>query len=106
MENIISEKYTAGFGLSLFIASILNALLVVFKETNASLFSWMKSFTGHHWKTQGLIVIVLFIVLGFILSNLKLEEKLKLNTGKISALTLSGTVIGTLIIAVFYAVHV
>jgi hypothetical protein len=64
------SRYTVSFGISLAIASIVNALLVIAKETNeASLLVWMRKATGHDWATQTLFLILLFVGLGLILAR-------------------------------------
>lgn len=75
MENSPMDKYTAGFGMSLAVTSILNALILIIKEKNESVMNAMKAALGHHWTTHGFIVIILFLVTGFIFSALKLETK-------------------------------
>ncbi len=64
------DKHTFAFGGSLAIVSILSALLVVMKERSEPVMHWMKAATGHHWITHGLIVLVLFLVFGFMLGAL------------------------------------
>jgi uncharacterized membrane protein SirB2 len=75
MTNIQMEKYTAGFGLSLIVTSLLNAVILLIKETNDSVMSAMRAALGHHWTTHGAIVIIVFVVLGFVFSSMKFEEK-------------------------------
>ncbi|MEK7720822.1 MAG: hypothetical protein AAB359_00370 [Elusimicrobiota bacterium] len=103
MEKIIYEKYTAGFGLALFLTGILNALMLLAKDTTPPVMAWMKAATGHHWITHGVIVIAFFGVSGIILSKFKLGEKLKLDTDRIFTLTWAGVVTSVLITVVFYA---
>ncbi|MDO9514717.1 MAG: hypothetical protein Q7J01_01270 [Syntrophales bacterium] len=75
MTNTKMEKYTAGFGLSLVVTSLLNAVILVLKETNDAVMDTMKAALGHHWTTHGALVIALFVVLGFIFSSMKIGEK-------------------------------
>ncbi|HVO66304.1 MAG TPA: hypothetical protein VMT12_07475 [Syntrophales bacterium] len=75
MENTQMNKYAAGFGISLVVTSFLNAVILIIKEKNDAVMSAMKAALGHHWTTHGVIVIVVFLVLGFIFSGMKLEEK-------------------------------
>ncbi len=102
-ENISLDKLSVGFGVSFFVASIFNALLIVTKEKFAPLKDWMKSFSGHHWMTHGILVIVLFVVLGYILSKAGLEKKM--DADRILGLVIAGTVLGGLIIVGFYFKH-
>jgi len=69
------EKYTAGFGLSLVVTSLLNAVILVVKELSAPVMSMMKAALGHHWTTHGVILITVFVILGFIFSSIKLETR-------------------------------
>lgn len=94
-------RYAASFGLSLGITSLFNAILVILKETNeTTLLAWMKAATGHHWITQGLLDLALFVVLGFALAGL--GGKLGARPGIVLATVMGGTVLGTLIIAGFF----
>ena len=60
---------TRGFGLSVAITSILSALLVVVKELNPGLVTFMKNLTVHHWVTHGLFDVLVFVVLGLLLTK-------------------------------------
>ena len=75
MENSPMDKYTAGFGMSLAITSVVNAIILVIKEKNDAVMSAMKAALGHHWTTHGVIVIIIFVVLGFVFSAMRLERK-------------------------------
>jgi uncharacterized membrane protein SirB2 len=100
MNNSTMDKYTAGFGLSLAVTSLLNAILLVVKETNAPLMNAMKAALGHHWTTHGFIVIVLFVALGFIFSATKFSEKW--DSGKMVWLLVFATIAGSVVIAGFF----
>jgi hypothetical protein len=96
MENTPLEKYTAGFGLSLVVTSLLNAIILIIKEKNDAVMSAMKEALGHHWTTHGAIVIILFFVLGLIFSNMQIETKIdsrKMLKYIIWAVIISGVVI-------------
>ena len=103
LENQALDKLSVGFGVSFLIASIMNGLLIVAKESYAPLKAWMKSLTGHHWITHGILVIVLFIVLGYIFSKTDLDKKI--NADKTSSLVIAGTALGGLIIVGFFFKH-
>jgi len=102
-ENQALDKLSVGFGVSFLVASIFNALLIITKETFAPVKNWMKSLSGHHWTTHGIFVIVLFIVLGYILSKTDLEKKI--DADKTSGMVIAGTVLGGLIIVGFFFKH-
>ena len=69
MTNTTMEKYSAGFGLSLVITNLLNAVILVVKEKSASIMGGMKAALGHHWTTHGVILIIVFVLLGLIFSS-------------------------------------
>jgi hypothetical protein len=69
------NKYSAGFGLSLIVTNLLSAVILLFKELSANVMSAMKAALGHHWTTHGVILIVVFVILGFIFSGMKLGTK-------------------------------
>ncbi len=94
-------KYTASFGLSLGLTSLFNALLVVIKETNeTTVLAWMKA-SGHHWVTQGILDVIVFVALGLLLANM--GESWRMQPNKVTAVAIGGVVAGGLIIAGFYA---
>jgi uncharacterized membrane protein SirB2 len=100
MKNTPMEKYTAGFGLSLVVTSLLNVVILIIKEKNDSVMSAMKAALGHHWTTHGAIVIIVFIVLGFIFSGMKIETKF--DSGKMLKYIVWAVIISSVIIAGFF----
>jgi uncharacterized membrane protein YwzB len=94
------EKYTAGFGLSLIVTSLLNAVILLIKETNDSVMSAMRAALGHHWTTHGAIVIIVFVVLGFVFSSMKFEEKW--DSQKMLKFIILAKIIGGIIVAGFF----
>jgi hypothetical protein len=99
MENKKETSLITGFGISFFVVSIVNGLLVILKEENAGLKKWMAGLLGHHWVTHGVFIILLFFVLGWIFSRIKLDESWQ--EKKAAVLVLAGTIIGGGLIAVF-----
>jgi uncharacterized membrane protein YdcZ (DUF606 family) len=102
-ENQALDRFSVGFGVSYLIASILNGMLVVGKDSYAPLKSWMKSLTGHHWISHGIFIIVVFIVLGYIFSKTDLNKKI--DADKTVGLVIAGTLLGGLIIVGFFFKH-
>ncbi len=99
----ITDKTTIGFGLSAAVVSIINTLLVIFKELTPPFKAGMASAMGHHWTTHGVIVIGLFLVLGFVFSGMAKPESW-------GADKLGMTIVWTVIaagaaLAAFYLVH-
>jgi hypothetical protein len=94
------DKYAAGFGMSLVVTSLLNAAILLLKETNDGIMKAMRAALGHHWTTHGAIVIVAFVLLGFIFSSMKLETKL--DSQKMLKYIVWATIIGGAIVAGFF----
>lgn len=103
MSSTTMDKYSGGFGLSLVITSLLNAVILVVKETSPSLMDAMKSALGHHWTTHGVAVILTFIVLGFVFSGLNIGKGWHADRLLISIIV--ATVASGLVIAGFFIVH-
>lgn len=99
--NKLSPR-TIGFGLSMAITSVLSALLVVVKETNEPLLAWMKGATSHHWITHGLIDVVLFVVLGVLLSKAGGGKGLAMKPGGVAGAIVAAVVVSFLVISGFY----
>ncbi|MFC6673761.1 hypothetical protein [Marinobacterium aestuariivivens] len=94
-------QYSAVFGLALAITSLLNALLVVLKEqNNETVLAWMTAATGHHWISHGMLVIVLFIVLRWLMARLGLGADLTGN--RLSALVSGSLALSGLVIAGYF----
>jgi hypothetical protein len=98
---MISPKYITSFGLSLALANLFNAALVVLKETDEGVLAGMKAATGHHWVTQGLVILALFVALGFLLPYLKPARRAGEPSG-VAVSILVSTVLGGLVIAGFF----
>lgn len=95
-------RFATGFALSLGITSVFNGLLVVVKETNEeTVLAWLKAATGHHWVTQGIIDIAVFVVMGFLLTWACGSWRSRPNT--VIAVAVGGIVVGGLIIVGFFA---
>lgn len=88
------------FGLSLTLAILLNALLVVAKGSNDGLRRWMEAATGHHWTTHGSVILAIFLMGGFALARLRLDERI---TPRQLAMLIGAAVgMSSLVIAGFY----
>jgi hypothetical protein len=96
-------KYTAGFGLAVAITIIFTSLLVVLKESSEGLKTGLASMLGHHWTTHGAITIIVLVILGVLLSRLRVEESI--DAWKLTAIVVAGTALGGLIITGFFLLH-
>ncbi len=62
------NKYSLGFGLSLVVTNLLNAVILVVKEVSSSVMNVMKAALGHHWTTHGVFLLFVFVILGVVFS--------------------------------------
>lgn len=106
MEKTEIGKYTRSFGLSFSITSVLSAVLVILKETyEGSILEIMKSLTGHHWITHGVIDILVFLILGWIFSKMNEGEGVNLSANTLVACIVGGIVVNFAFISGFYILH-
>ncbi|MDO8522029.1 MAG: hypothetical protein Q7S08_01945 [bacterium] len=66
--NAQVNQYAAGYSVAGVIAIILNTLLTWAKESYPPLLATMKSL-AHHWVVHGVIIALVFLILGHILSK-------------------------------------
>ena len=67
---------------------VFNTLLAWIKDAYEPLNSFMAALTGHHWRTHGLVDILVFVVLGYVL----LKRDFRIEGTKL-AIILAGAVI-------------
>ncbi|RJR47895.1 MAG: hypothetical protein C4567_00600 [Deltaproteobacteria bacterium] len=82
---------------------ILTSVLLVIKEVNKGLKGWFAGLSGHHWTTHGVLTILAFVILGLLLSQIRLEEKW--DAKKLAVVILTATILGGLIVTIFFLVH-
>jgi len=103
MQDRELSASTVSFGLSAAIVNIFNGLLVILKESNPdTLLAWMKAATSHHWITHGLIDLVLFVAIGFILSRTNGGKGPSVAANALIAILVLSVVVGYAIIAGFF----
>lgn len=73
MNNV--SRATTAYTVAAILAIIGNTLLVFAKETNPALLTTMKATLGHHWTTQGAVIVLVFLALGFLLSKSPLMRR-------------------------------
>jgi hypothetical protein len=64
-DNVL-DGAAAAFGLSAAITIVFNTALAWAKDAYDPLNSFMASLTGHHWRTHGLVDLIVFLVLGYV----------------------------------------
>ena len=82
----------AGYGISYAITAIFSAILVVLKETIPAVHDLMVAITGHHWVTHGILNLIVFVLLGWLLTRWT-------ETARMSARTLILTIVGSVVVS-------
>ena len=98
-------KYTAGYGLAVAITIIFTSLFLVLKESSKGLKDGLASMLGHHWTAHGVITVIVLVILGVLLSRVRIEESWGIDGWKLTALIAAGTLLGGLIITGFFWLH-
>ena len=93
---------TKSYGIALGVACILSAMLVVVKETNATVLDMMKRITVHHWVTQSVFIVATFLVLGFVLNQKNHGQGPNVSDAAVLQAVVGGVVLGAAIISLFY----
>ena len=94
------SKSTVSFGWAVAIASLANALLVIAKEKVPAVQAAMRHLTGSHWVTHVVIILALFIAVGFVGSKFASGNQVN----RLVALILAGVGLAGVIITGFYVV--
>lgn len=100
-EQAISPT-AAGFAWSYAITSLASAILVVLKETFKWAHDLLVTATGHHWTAQGAVVVLLFVILGFVLMQTSMARTA--NAGQLIGVVVGSTIISGLIIGGYFLI--
>jgi hypothetical protein len=102
MENSNLSKCTVSFGLSVAVCAVWNALLVIAKEKNQAVATWMRKVTGHHWVTHVALVLIAFAIFGGLFSRLNGDQGPKMPANRLTNIILGGVIASVFIIMGFY----
>jgi hypothetical protein len=102
MDNTSVSQYTISFGLSLALASVLNALLVLAKEKIPPVMAALQRLTGHHWVSHAVVILGLFAAFGWMFAQANGGRGMGIPANRLISLVVSGVVVGGLIILGFY----
>jgi len=94
------DKYLLGFGLSLVVTNLLNAVILVVKEVSSPVMNVMKAALGHHWTTHGVFLLFVFVILGVVFSINEVGEKW--DSLKMMYYIIGSVIISVVIITVFF----
>jgi hypothetical protein len=94
------KSSTKGFVLAAAITVLFNTALAWAKDSLPALNNFMKSLTGHHWTTHGLVDLALFIVLGLIFT--KSEAVSKIDPDRLTTALIGTVMVASLGLAIWY----
>lgn len=94
------SRTAAGFSAAAAVTLVFNAVLTIVKDASEPLHDFMQKLTGHHWTTHGIVVLAVFLVLGWLLPKNEAVSKLS-DTALIGAVV-AGAVINGGAIALWF----
>jgi hypothetical protein len=81
----------AAFSLAAIVAILFNTVLAWVKDSYPPLNTAMAHMTGHHWRTHGLLDVLLFVVLGLIFMQRKVSfDGTRLAMGIVASIVVAG----------------
>jgi hypothetical protein len=89
-EHTLLSPAATAFGLSAAVTILFNTMLACIKDSYPPVFRAMASLTGHHWITQSLANLIVFVVLGVAL----LITGLRLDGNRLAAFVAVAAVVG------------
>jgi hypothetical protein len=70
-EEVVGLSHTAtAYGIAAAVAVLFNTVLAWVKDSYEPLNTAMAKTLGHHWTTHGVAVVLVFFIVGFVLSRL------------------------------------
>jgi hypothetical protein len=85
---------TAGFGMSAAFVAVFNTVFAWVKDATPALEHAMKNALGHHWTTHGVVDVIVFLVLGYLLARTQLARRMDGN--KLAKIIIGAVVLGGL----------
>ncbi len=96
-----SKARASGFGLSAALMMLVNAGLTIAKERSEGLKAWMSGFVDAHWVAHAVLILGLFIVLGFVFSSV-LPRGRRPGVVLLARLLIVTTMLSSLAMALFF----
>jgi hypothetical protein len=63
------DRVSVAFVTSAAVTILFNAVLTLVKDSSEPLTAFMAKLTGHHWITHGIVVLAVFLILGWVLAR-------------------------------------
>ena len=98
-------KYVIGGSIAYLIGSLFSAILVVWKETNESVYNWLKDTFGHHWIGHGILTLLIFFIVFAISSAAYKVDSMENKHNLVNALVVIATILSFIIILGFFLIE-
>ncbi len=97
------DNYTRGFGYALIVAMIFNGVLTILKEKIEAVHDVLALVFWHHWIGHGVVVLAVFVILGFLFSKSSARQE---DGGNLATWVIWAAVIGAGLIVMFFTVKI
>ena len=94
------DRVSAAFATSAVVTILFNAALTIVKDSSEPLAAFMAKLTGHHWITHGIIVIAVFLILGWALA--RSDAPRRIGDTRLVEWLIGSTVVGGGAIAIWF----
>jgi hypothetical protein len=94
------DRVSAAFATSAVVTILFNAVLTIVKDSSEPLTAFMAKLTGHHWITHGIVVLAVFVILGWVLA--RSDAGRRLSDTRLVEWLIGSTVLGGGAIAVWF----
>jgi len=92
------SSITSSLAISTGVAGILNAIIVILKDESHGFKKLLASVTGHHWVSHGLLLLLLWLIVAFILAF----KNVRIGPEKAWRWIFWGNFVGVIILVIFY----
>ena len=84
------DQASTAFGVAACVAILLNTGLAWIKNAYRPLNSFMASLTGHHWRTHGLADIIVFVLVGYVC----MQRRVQIDSSRLAIMLAASVMIG------------
>jgi hypothetical protein len=94
------DRVSVAFATSAVVTILFNAALTIVKDASQPLHDFMAKLTGHHWITHGIVVLAVFVILGWVLA--RSDAVWRLSDTRLVEWLVASTVLGGGAIAIWF----
>lgn len=96
------DRVSAAFAASAVVTILFNAALTIVKDASEPLHDFMARLTGHHWITHGIVVLAVFLILGWVLA--RTDAVRRIGDTRLVEWLIGSTVVGGGAVAIWFLV--